>query len=316
MQAYAAVDGEVVHALLALLHEGVAEEFPCQVLSLAVYFFHGLIHGHSANRHRAVAHNPFAGLVDVVARREVHECVAAPFAAPYGFLHLLVNAARGGRVAYVGVDLDQEVSANDHWLGLRVVDVGGQHGAAGGYLVAHKLRGDVGLDSKLGAVHVLADSYVFHLGGHYAMLGVPHLGDVRSLFCSEGHLNVLKPQVVKALVRKSHAAILTGQLVEPLHSAAVHDPFLAESRKTFLEVYLGVLVAIGAAGVVDEHGVVLNPVLSAVGVYGDRWGQVDAAHSDADVLMQLSGQVYFLAAWECYLDVFVHCQLSFFLLLI
>ena len=86
------MDGEVVHSLLALLDEGVAVDFPGQVFHLAVHLLQCLIDGHGTHRHRTVAHNPFASFVDVGTRRQVHQRVAAPFAAPHRLVHFLVNA--------------------------------------------------------------------------------------------------------------------------------------------------------------------------------------------------------------------------------
>ena len=68
LQAYAAVYGEIVNALLTLLYECVAEYFPCQVLSLSVHLLESLIHRHCAYWHRTVAQYPFACLVDVLSR--------------------------------------------------------------------------------------------------------------------------------------------------------------------------------------------------------------------------------------------------------
>ena len=67
LQSYAAVYGEIVNTLFALLYERVAEKFPSEVFSLAVHFFHGLVHWHSADRNRTVAYNPLACFVYVVA---------------------------------------------------------------------------------------------------------------------------------------------------------------------------------------------------------------------------------------------------------
>ncbi len=142
-EAHAGVNGEVVHTLLALLNERVLEDFPRQVTHLAVHLLKGLVDRHRADGYRTVADDPLAGLVDVGAGREVHQGVAAPFAAPHGLVNLLLNGGGSGGVADVGVDFHEEVAPNDHRLALRVVDVGGQHGASGSNLVAHKLRGDV-----------------------------------------------------------------------------------------------------------------------------------------------------------------------------
>ncbi len=84
--------GEVVHSLFALLDECVAEYLPCQVLGLAVHFLKRLIHRHGAYRHGTVAQYPLARLVDVGTRGQVHQRVAAPFAAPYGLFHFLLDA--------------------------------------------------------------------------------------------------------------------------------------------------------------------------------------------------------------------------------
>ena len=67
--AYAAVDGEIVDALLALLDERVAIEFPTQVLGAAVDLLHRLVHRHGAYGDGAVPYDPFARLVDIFSGR-------------------------------------------------------------------------------------------------------------------------------------------------------------------------------------------------------------------------------------------------------
>ena len=57
-------------------------------------------------------------------------------------LDLLVDRRGDRRVADVGVDLHQEVAADDHRLDLRVVDVGRDDRAAARHLVAHELGRD------------------------------------------------------------------------------------------------------------------------------------------------------------------------------
>ena len=51
-QQHAGMNGEVVNALLGLLNERVAENFPGQVFGLAVDFFERLINRHGTDRHR------------------------------------------------------------------------------------------------------------------------------------------------------------------------------------------------------------------------------------------------------------------------
>src|SRR5207249_590318 len=93
---------------------------------------------------------------------------------------------RGGddRIADIGVDLHQEVAADDHRLGFRVVDVVRDDGAAAGDLVAHEFRrhlvrdagaegfADVDPLGQLVAAEVFPDRDVLHLGGDDAPLGV------------------------------------------------------------------------------------------------------------------------------------------------
>ncbi len=89
----AGVDGEVIDALLGLLDEGVAEEFPGEVLGFAVHFLERLVDGHGADGHGRVAQDPFAGGVDVLAGGEVHDGVGAPLGGPAHLLDFLLDAA-------------------------------------------------------------------------------------------------------------------------------------------------------------------------------------------------------------------------------
>jgi len=59
------MDGEVVHALLGLLDDGVDKHLDGQVLDLAPHLLQTLVDGHGTDRHRRIADNPFACFVDV-----------------------------------------------------------------------------------------------------------------------------------------------------------------------------------------------------------------------------------------------------------
>ena len=82
-QADAGVDGEIVDALLGLLDQRVAVDFPGQVLGDAADFLQRLVDGDGADRHGRVADDPFAGVVDVAAGRQVHDRVGAPADRPH-----------------------------------------------------------------------------------------------------------------------------------------------------------------------------------------------------------------------------------------
>ncbi len=91
--------GEVINSLFALFDKCIAVYLPCQFLYITVYFLKCLIDRYSPHRYWAVADNPLAGLVYVVACREVHQCVSAPIAAPHGFFNLFLYAGRESGVS-------------------------------------------------------------------------------------------------------------------------------------------------------------------------------------------------------------------------
>ena len=68
--------------------------------------------------------------------------VGAPAGRPDHLLDFLLNRGRHGRVADIGVDLDEEVAADDLRFKLLVVDVGRDHRAAFGNLIAHEFGRD------------------------------------------------------------------------------------------------------------------------------------------------------------------------------
>src|SRR5208283_3546385 len=145
-QPHAGVDGEVVDALLGLLDQGVLEDLPVELVGVAVDLLQRLVDRHGADRHRRVAQDPAADVVDVAAGREVHHRVGAPTDRPDQLFDLLGGAGGDGGVADVGVDLHQKIAADDDRFEFGVVDVGGDDGAAAGDLAADELGGDEGGD--------------------------------------------------------------------------------------------------------------------------------------------------------------------------
>ena len=163
-QAHAGVDGHVVHALLALLDDRVAEDLPGQVLSHAIDLLQCLVDRNRADRDGGVAQDPLAGGVDVVARGQVHHGVGTPAGGPAQLVHLLADGRGDRGVANVGVDLGQKRVADDHRLALRVVHVVRDDRLARGDLLAHLLH-----------VAVLAQRHELHLRGDLPAAGVRHL---------------------------------------------------------------------------------------------------------------------------------------------
>ncbi len=164
-QQHAGVDGEIVDALLGLLDERVAVDLPGEVLRPTADFLERLVDRHGANRHRRVAQNPLARLVDVLAGRQVHDRIGAPQRRPAQLVDLFVDRRADGRVADVRVDLHREVAADDHRLELGVIHVGRNDGASARHFGPHEL----GIES-------FADRDELHLGRDDAAARVVQLG--------------------------------------------------------------------------------------------------------------------------------------------
>mmetsp|Transcript_28442 Transcript_28442/g.60315 ORF Transcript_28442/g.60315 Transcript_28442/m.60315 type:complete len:519 (+) Transcript_28442:678-2234(+) len=190
-QKHPCVDGPIINALLSLLDESLAEDFPGEVLGDAINLLQRLVDGYSSHRQGAVANNPLTGLVDVLPRAEIHEIVGTPKCAPLQLLHLFLNVGRHSRVANVGVDLHLKLATDDHGLRLRVLPVCGDDGAATSHLRTYELR-----------VHALARGDERHLFGDEATLCVVHLRANYALAVAElASINPRLPQLGQAFAR-------------------------------------------------------------------------------------------------------------------
>ena len=168
-QPHAGMDGEVVDALLALLDQRVAIDLPRELGGIAADLLQRLVDRHGADRHRRIAHDPFARVVDVAAGRQVHDRVGAPADRPHHLLDLFLHRGGDRRVADVGVDLHQEIAADRHRLELAVVDVGRDDGAAHRHFLAHELGRD-----ELG-----------QRGAEALAVGQPFLGEIERHLAAE-----------------------------------------------------------------------------------------------------------------------------------
>ena len=148
------MDGEIIHALLALLDQRVLVDLPVELDRIAVDLLQRLIDRHRADRHRRVPDDPFARGVDVAPGGQVHHRVGAPADRPHHLLDLLLDRGGHRRVADIGVDLGEEVPADDHRLGFGVVDIGGDDGAAARDLAAHEFRRHEGRQRRAEALAV------------------------------------------------------------------------------------------------------------------------------------------------------------------
>ena len=136
------VNREIVHALLGLLDQRIPVDLPGQLFRTAIDLLQRLVDRHGPDRHWRVADDPLARLVDVLAGREIHHRIPAPARRPGHFLDFFLDRRGHRGIADVGIDLDQEITADDHRLRFRVVDVGGNDRAAARDFAAHELGRD------------------------------------------------------------------------------------------------------------------------------------------------------------------------------
>src|SRR3546814_12546230 len=176
----------------------------------------------------------------MLAGGQVHHRVAAPADRPDQLLDLLGDAGTDRAVADVGVDLGQEIAADDHRLAFRVVDVVGQDRAAAGDLVADEFgcdglldAGAEGLPRVLLAQHlvahrfealVLADRDVLHLRRDDAAPRVVHLADVGAGLCHAWQPPVGEAHRVQPPVALTAAAATGPQLAHRSGVSAFTDP--------------------------------------------------------------------------------------------
>ena len=235
------MDREIIDALLGLLDQRVAEELPRQLFGFAVDFLERLIDRNRADRHGRVAQNPLARFVDVLSGREIHHGVRAPARRPRHLLDLFVDRGANRRVADVGVDLHQEVTADDHRLALGMIDVRRQDRAPARELVADELRLDA-----------LAQRDELHLARDLAAPRVVHLRHVRSRFRAARSARRRKAQTVELAHRIAAAPVDRRRLLEFDGVAARHDPRLAQRRQPAANVDRVFRIGVWPARVVER----------------------------------------------------------------
>ena len=297
-QQHTGMDGEVIHALLCLFNQGVAEQLPGQVFGLAVNLLQGLVDGHGTNRHRRITQNPFTGFMNIFAGRKVHQGIATPASRPGHLLDFFFDRGSHCRVTDISIDLDQEITANNHWLEFRVIDITGNNGATTRDLITHKLRRDlfrqIGskglalmLDQELliGRVlaqfietHGLADRDVFHLGRNNALARIVHLGHVGAVFCLSRFANVLKAQFCQLGIVHALLAIVRCRAIQQLGITTLLDPCRTQVRHPLHQVDLDIRIGKRARRVIYRNRWINLSTKTGRGIV-----LVDLAHTDANV---------------------------------
>ena len=218
--------------------------------------------------------------------------------APQRIAHTILSTSsaveeRHRRVADVGVDLHQEVAADDHRLGFRMIDVGGNDRATRGDLGAHELgrhvvgnRGAPGIAVACGgrgarrASEILADRDELHLGRDDAGTCVGELryggGALRAQ--RQGAHRELRGRVRTAgmaVIDRLHAPSGVG-----LGVAARGDPCGAQPRQPGMDVDGDLGIGVWAGGVVDRER-----------RFAGRRLQRDLAHRDLQTRVQAAAHI-------------------------
>ncbi len=139
----AGVDGEIIHALLALLDQRVAIDFPGELLGDTADLFQGLVYWNRADRHRRIPDDPFTNGVNVPAGRQIHHRVRAPANRPDELFDLFGGARCDDGIADIRIDLGKKIPADDHRFGFGMIDVRRYDCPAARHLVANEFVGDV-----------------------------------------------------------------------------------------------------------------------------------------------------------------------------
>ena len=250
--------------------------------------------------------------MDVLAGGEIHQGVASPLDGPAHLLDLFLDGGSHGRITDVGIDLHQEVAADDHRLELGVVDVGRDDGTTAGDLGTDELGGDhlrdrgaegltlvlegqVMAAGRLGLIggeaHVLTDGDILHLRRDDALLGVGQLGRalaglafvdlaVGSVELDEAVAGGRTLSGLGVLPRKV-AVVFRLQLTagDCFDVAALENPSGADIRQALLDVAMEGRVAPRTGRIIDANRLVSR--LRAVGA--GSVGQLHLAHRHEEV---------------------------------
>ena len=142
-QQYARMDSEVIHTLLGLFQQRVAERFPGKIFGDPVNLLQRLVDRHCTDRHRAVTQNPLAGFVNIATGGEIHHRIRSPARGPYQLFHFFFDGRGDRRVADIGVNFYQEIATNNHRLRFRMINVGRDNRTSGSNFITDKFRSDI-----------------------------------------------------------------------------------------------------------------------------------------------------------------------------
>src|SRR5208282_2087711 len=158
--------------------------------------------------------------MDVLARRQIHHRVRTPLRRPPHFLNFFFNTRRDGAIADIRINLHEEVPPDDHRLGLRMIDVGGNDRPTARHFTADKL-----------GFEPLTDSDEFHLRRDDPLSRIMKLAD---------SLTRLRPQRLPSQADRNLAVTSpSNRLVRRcslLNITTTTNPFTPQRRQTTLDI--------------------------------------------------------------------------------
>ena len=162
-----------------------------------------------------------------------------------------------------------------------MVDVGRQNGTAFCNFLADEFRGDVGFNTQFAAVHVLADSHIFHFRRDDALFGIVHLRTAFAGFSPVRQGNVFETQMIQRMVVAAHPSVFGGDFRKLFYVAALDYPFFTQTGQTFFQVYFNIRITERSAGIIDIHvGIGSNDFLAVL--EGGAGNLFHFAHGNTD----------------------------------
>ena len=224
--------------------------------------------------------------MNVAPGRQIHNVVGAPTGRPHHLFNFLFDRRRHGRVADVGVDLDEEVAPDDLRLKLGVIDVCWNDRTAACHFIAHELRRHEFRQrcTKTFAVsqrcfrprQLFRTTAVLAMGDEAHFLrddtGARELKLRHHLTIEAAHRLRLVREVARQILAR-RVAIVFGFYVAALvglDAAALFDPRLAVTRQAFFDVDLEIRFRIRPRCVVEPERRLATASCSSISRSGTR----------------------------------------------
>ncbi len=236
--------------------------------------------------------------MNIAAGGEVHHRIGAPTGRPDQLFDLFFDRGADGRVADIGVDLHQEIAADNHRLRFWMINVGGDNRAAGCHLLAYKLRRNVFRQVRAEAVarvllaqyfatnalatHIFPQGDELHLRRHDPLTRIVKLRNPTSRHRAARARQIIEAQMIEPFILQALLAV-TGAELRQFAVAALFDPGAAQTRQALMNIDLRLGIAIRAGGIVNRHRFIgfINRIVFIAADQGRA--ELDLAHRHANI---------------------------------